>query len=125
MTNDYNYGPLEHELTGGTFAEGDDEHEQPVPEGEEWRVHRLPGERRDAVVADSRGDKLICEATPEDAATIIRDHRLAALVPGLVEALKGVSIMLNTELERYESEPWAQRVQAAITAYENAVAKES
>ena len=32
----------------------------------------------------------------------------------LVEAAKGVAIMLNTELERYENEPWAQRIRAAL-----------
>lgn len=29
------------------------------------------------------------------------------------EALCGVAIMLNTELAKYENEPWAQRVRAA------------
>lgn len=32
----------------------------------------------------------------------------------LVEAARGVSIMLNTALEKYEAEPWAQRVRAAL-----------
>lgn len=36
----------------------------------------------------------------------------------LLEALKGVAIMLNTELEKYDNEPWAQRVRAAITTSE-------
>lgn len=31
-----------------------------------------------------------------------------------VEALKGVAIMLNTQLASYESEPWALRVRAAL-----------
>lgn len=30
------------------------------------------------------------------------------------EALRGVAIMLNTELSKYENEPWAQRVRAAL-----------
>lgn len=33
----------------------------------------------------------------------------------MLDALRGVAIMLNTELERYNDEPWAQRVRAAIT----------
>lgn len=32
----------------------------------------------------------------------------------MVEALKGVAIMLNTSLEKYDSEPWAQRVRAVL-----------
>lgn len=36
----------------------------------------------------------------------------------LEAALRGVAIMLNTELERYESEPWAQRVRAALAEKE-------
>lgn len=35
-----------------------------------------------------------------------------------LEALKGVAIMLNTELEKYDSEPWAQRVRAVLTTIE-------
>lgn len=30
------------------------------------------------------------------------------------KALRGVAIMLNTELAKYETEPWAQRVRAAL-----------
>lgn len=29
--------------------------------------------------------------------------------------VEGVAVMLNTELKDYESEPWAQRVRAALT----------
>lgn len=32
----------------------------------------------------------------------------------LLEACRGVSVMLNTELKRYDHEPWAQRVRAAL-----------
>jgi len=37
----------------------------------------------------------------------------------LVEALKGVSIMLNTALVSHESEPWAIRVREAIALTES------
>lgn len=30
-------------------------------------------------------------------------------------ALRGVAIMLNTELQKYDKEPWAQRVRAALS----------
>lgn len=65
------------------------EHEQPAPEGESWRVEYTHG--RGYRVNDSLGclaevrDRVIAEG-------IVRDHRLAALVPGLVEALRGVQI---------------------------------
>lgn len=36
-----------------------------------------------------------------------------------IPALKGVAIMLNTELAKYESEPWAQRVRAALSAVDS------
>lgn len=49
--------------------------------------------------------------SPELAARIIRDHDA---FDATVTALKGVAIMLNTELSKYESEPWAQRVRAAL-----------
>lgn len=35
------------------------------------------------------------------------------------EALRGVAIMLNTELAKYENEPWAQRVRAALAEKES------
>lgn len=35
------------------------------------------------------------------------------------EALRGVAIMLNTELAKYEDEPWAQRVRAALAEKES------
>jgi hypothetical protein len=45
------------------------------------------------------------------------------LLEQMAEALRGVSIMLNTELEKYEEEPWAQRVRTALTSYEEAKGK--
>lgn len=35
------------------------------------------------------------------------------------EALRGVAIMLNTELAKYENEPWAQRVRACLAEKES------
>lgn len=49
--------------------------------------------------------------SPELAVQIVRDHSALDVA---IPALKGVAIMLNTELARYESEPWAQRVRAAL-----------
>lgn len=51
-------------------------------------------------------------------------RRFNALVAA-VAALKGVSIMLNTELAKYESEPWAQRVRAALALVDGPQTKET
>lgn len=117
MTNDYNYGPLEHELTGGTFAEGDDEHEQPTPEGERVTVELIDGEAGrcigineyrvcgpkpiHGVVVTSwkttRNDILRAFLTPDekhdwlakDLTVVPAEHaRLAALMPGLEAVLR-------------------------------------
>jgi hypothetical protein len=51
----------------------------------------------------------------------VSEKKIAALtqrIARLEGALRGVAIMLNTELERYESEPWAQRVRAALKGEE-------
>lgn len=96
---------------------------QPAPDAEgEWKTfgrivhHPIRDERGDSVdrfqlqVENTNGLLEPGEAE-RIAARIARDH---SAVPKLIEALKGVAIMLNTELERYESEPWAQRVRAAL-----------
>lgn len=63
--------------------------------------------------AESVDDRVIA------AASIIRQHStLVAQRDRLLGALKGVAIMLNTQLTSYEDEPWAQRVRAAITTIE-------
>lgn len=53
-----------------------------------------------------------CEANARFIVRAVNAH------DALVEAVKGVSIMLNTELQKYESEPWAQRVRSAIALAE-------
>jgi hypothetical protein len=75
--------------------------------GEEWVVFKYQRRR----VLDAFGC-LVAEAqTGEQAARIVSDHNA---MPKLIDALKGVAIMLNTELANYESEPWAQRVRKAL-----------
>src|SRR5689334_22951264 len=87
--------------------------QQPAPDSAGgWRVIRPAGRPMTAQIWD--GPYLIArELKPEHAAQIVRDH---SAVPKLVEALKGVAIMLNTELEKYDSEPWAKRVHAALAS---------
>src|SRR5687767_12641917 len=95
-------------------------------------------EIRTAFTSDARewyyreGSGVICEhgSTPtkiiaryvdvKEAAEIICNH---ALTPKLVNALREVEAMLNTELARdYESQPWARQVRAVLMAYDTALA---
>lgn len=70
---------------------------------------------------DGYGD-MVAGVYTFDTAAIFEDLRevLAAYadnqreIAALREALKGVAIMLNTELDGYEDEPWARRVRAAL-----------
>lgn len=63
------------------------------------------------VFGDQRRTEQIVNAMNQHSTLITQRERL-------LEALKGVAIMLNTELEKYDSEPWAQRVREAITTSE-------
>jgi hypothetical protein len=53
----------------------------------------------------------IAQSSPVDADRIVH---CVNCHDELLEALKGVAIMLNTELESYEGEPWAQKARAAL-----------
>lgn len=127
--SDYNYGPLEHELAGGTFADDSAEHEQPVREDEEWRSVNMTDTAFDhrPVVTIEQGDKLLATAySLEVAETIIRDHRLAALVPGLQTALEQIAELEGDDenqkfkLTRFQVAQVARRAFHAV----NAIAKE-
>lgn len=83
----------------------------------EWRYEPLPihGWR----VLNEHGGVIACEVYSEEiAAQIVAGHKAAKSQALLVEALRGVAIMLNTELESFEGEPWAQRVRTALRVSE-------
>lgn len=79
----------------------------------EWAQGLMRGEQRVGV-------QLVRESIADNQHTTLVEQR-----DKLVEALKGVAIMLNTELERYEQEPWAQRVRNALATVEQGEGRES
>lgn len=86
MSN-YNYGPLEHELAGGTFADNSAEYQQPVREGGEWLTElreRNEERKRAFAVWKERGILIESQPIPDMITDIDRLLRVAALVPGLV-----------------------------------------
>lgn len=109
-------------------AAGVPEHDAPRDEeqGERWRVDDGCKPNRGRVFVIDEGKRLSVAVlygtfeqrepvSVEEAQT--RAARIVRAVnshDALVGALKGVAIMLNTELEKYQGEPWAQRVRAAL-----------
>lgn len=89
---------------------------------EEWRTESRADFNGYVIVRTARGRPVAMGCRPEDAAQIITEHNQHAILieqrERALEALKGVAIMLNIELEKYDSEPWAQRVRAAIATIE-------
>lgn len=73
-------------------------------------------------VLNENGSEIVSEVHEHVAKKILNDHNQhAALVEqrfSLIEALKGVAIMLNTNLLSYDDEPWAQRVRNALATVE-------
>lgn len=90
-------------------------HKGDVMERRNWNVGSRSS--RDATIYEDRS-QWVGQVSIDYADQIVNDHNQhAQLVEQrdcCLEALKGVAIMLNTELEGYEQEPWAQRVRAAL-----------
>jgi hypothetical protein len=70
------------------------------------------GER--VCLVDYQGDAPARKRYKAESAGRDANARLIASAPELLEALRGVAIMLNTELKSYEGEPWAQKVRAEL-----------
>lgn len=100
------------------------EHEQPASESEWYSVNMTDTAfDNQPVITIEQGDKLLATAhSPEAAKIILRNHRLAALVPGLVEALE----KCQTYLKHHSHEQrgvYGSLLDVVDTAL-NAVAKE-
>lgn len=107
----YNHGPLEHELAGGTFADGSAEHGQPARDGEEWLTElreRNEERKRAFAVWKERGILTESQSMPDMITDIDRLLRVAALVPELEAMLRNlltvvVAIQDNPDV-RFSSE---------------------
>jgi hypothetical protein len=87
---------------------------QPIPDTEgEWSYTVVTGRHK---IHNAQGQQVATADSEESAAQIVADHKAAKSQALLVEAWRGVAIMLNTELKSFECEPWAQKVRAALKA---------
>lgn len=118
----------------GTMVEAHNT-EQPTDTEGGWTYKVVTGRYK---IRNAQGQQVATADSQQDAAQIVSDHKAAQALKGvaveskilaavveerdvlrqsqalLVEALRGVAIMLNTELASFGGEPWAQRVRAAL-----------